>query len=67
MFSQGYKYPEKRGNMLVIAGILFGMAMLCLFIEKMVDNANVNLTWVVRLLLFTAMALVAAHVLTIKG
>ena len=45
--------------MLTIAGVLFAMAMLLLFIDKLVDHADVDLSWPARALIFASLILLA--------
>ena len=47
--------------MLVVAGFLFILAMLLLFIDKWFDSANMDLRWYIRLLIFFAALLIIYH------
>ena len=40
--------------MLIVAGILFILALLLLFVDKFFDSANMDLSWPVRILVFLA-------------
>lgn len=45
--------------MLIIAGILFVLAMLAYFIDKWFDNGSINLMWLYRILLFLSLVFMA--------
>jgi hypothetical protein len=47
--------------MLIVAGILFILALLLLFVDKFFDSANMDLSWPVRILVFLAAALIVYH------
>lgn len=47
--------------MLIVAGILFILAMLLLFVDKFFDSANMDLSWPIRILVFLAAVLIVYH------
>jgi len=47
--------------MLIAAGILFVLALLFWFIDKWFQHVSINLTWLIRLLVFGALVLTALH------
>jgi len=47
--------------MLIVAGALFILAMLLLFVDKFFDSANMDLSWAIRILVFVAAALILYH------
>ena len=47
--------------MLIIAGVLFILAILLFFIDKWFDSANMDLKWAIRLLIFSAALLIIYH------
>ena len=50
--------------MLVIAGVLFALAMLLYFIDKWIDDADVDLSWHARALIFASLILLALNYYT---
>jgi hypothetical protein len=52
--------------MLLTAGILFVIAGFLWVIDKLIDNANVDLTWWIRVLIAAAMILILLDVLLNK-
>jgi len=54
-------YKQAKDSMLVIAGILFGIAALLFLIEKVIDSEILNLYWSVRILVFAAVILIAIN------
>ncbi len=47
--------------MLIVAGVLFFIAMLLFFIDKMVGSEDLNLMWPMRVLLISAAILIGIH------
>jgi hypothetical protein len=50
---------QRRKKMLTIAGVSFAMTMLLFFIDKLVDRADVDLSWPARALIFASLILLA--------
>ena len=49
--------------MLIIAGILFVLVMLSWFVDRMFDNASVDLRWATRILIFLTLIFIALNLL----
>lgn len=50
--------------MLIIAGILFVLAMLSWFVDRMFDNASVDLRWATRILIFLTLIFIALNLIS---
>ena len=48
--------------MLIVAAIIFIFAMLFIFVDKWFDNAEMDLTLVIRILVFTSAMLIGLNV-----
>jgi len=50
--------------MLIIAGILFVLAMLSWFVGRMFDNAFMDLRWATRILIFLTLIFIALNLIS---
>ena len=47
--------------MLIVAGVVFALAILLWLIDKCAENPNVSFYWAIRLLIFVSIVLMGIH------